>query len=81
MYTYLETSGGQSSNIYINAVPFFNTSGNYKSMAASDSCFAASVPNTCCFIVKALCKFKKNLSSINCLILLIIHTVMFLTVI
>jgi hypothetical protein len=28
IYSYLETSGGQSSNLYINVVPFFNTSVN-----------------------------------------------------
>ncbi len=28
IYSYLETSGGQSSNLYLNAVPFFNTSVN-----------------------------------------------------
>ncbi len=26
IYSYLETSGGQSSNLYLNTVPFFNTS-------------------------------------------------------
>ncbi len=25
IYSYLETSGGQSSNLYLNAVQFFNT--------------------------------------------------------
>jgi hypothetical protein len=34
IYSYLDTSGGQSSNIYLNAVHFFNTSGNYTSVAA-----------------------------------------------
>ncbi len=28
IYTYLETSGGQSSNLYLNVVHFFNTSVN-----------------------------------------------------
>jgi hypothetical protein len=28
IYTYLETSGGQSSNLYLNIVHFFNTSVN-----------------------------------------------------
>ncbi len=28
IYSYLETSGGQSSNLYLNVVPFFNTSVN-----------------------------------------------------
>ncbi len=28
IYTYLETSGGQSSNFYLNVVHFFNTSVN-----------------------------------------------------
>jgi hypothetical protein len=28
IYSYLETSGGQSSNLYLNVVYFFNTGGN-----------------------------------------------------
>ncbi len=28
IYSYLETSGGQSSNLYLNVVPFFNTNVN-----------------------------------------------------
>jgi hypothetical protein len=28
IYSYLETSGGQSSNLYLNVVHFFNTSVN-----------------------------------------------------
>jgi hypothetical protein len=28
IYSYLETSGGQSSNVYLNVVNFFNTSVN-----------------------------------------------------
>jgi hypothetical protein len=34
IYSYLGTSGGQSSNLYLNVVHFFNTSVNSKSMAA-----------------------------------------------
>ncbi len=34
IYSYLETSGGQSSIIYLNAVHFFNTSVNSTSVAA-----------------------------------------------
>jgi hypothetical protein len=33
-YSYLGTSGGQSSNLYLNVVHFFNTSVKYTSMAA-----------------------------------------------
>jgi len=28
IYSYLETSGGQISNLYLNVVPFFNTTVN-----------------------------------------------------
>jgi len=28
IYSYLETSGGQSSNLYLNVVQFFNITGN-----------------------------------------------------
>ncbi len=34
IYSYLETSGGQSSNPYLNVVHFFNTRVDWKSMAA-----------------------------------------------
>jgi hypothetical protein len=34
IYPYLETSGGQSSFPYLNAVHFFNTGVNYRSVAA-----------------------------------------------
>ncbi len=34
IYSYLETSGGQSSNLYLNAVHFFNTRLNLTSLAA-----------------------------------------------
>ncbi len=34
IYYYLETSGGQSYNLYVNVVHFFNTSVNETSVAA-----------------------------------------------
>jgi hypothetical protein len=34
IYSYLETSGSQSSNLYLNVVRFFNTSANLTSVAA-----------------------------------------------
>jgi len=34
IYSYLETSGGKSSNLYLNVVHFFNTSVNSTSAAA-----------------------------------------------
>ncbi len=34
IYSYLETSGSQISNLYLNAVRFFNTSVNLTSVAA-----------------------------------------------
>ncbi len=34
IYSYLETSGGESSYLYLKAVHFFNTSVNYTSVAA-----------------------------------------------
>jgi len=33
IYSYLESSGGQSSNLYLNVIHFFNTSVNWKSVA------------------------------------------------
>ncbi len=50
IYSYLETSGSQSSNINLNVVHFLNTSVNYTSVAAEDCCFPALVSNTCCYI-------------------------------
>jgi hypothetical protein len=41
IYSYLETSGGQSSNLNLNVVHFVNTSVNYTSVGALDSCFLA----------------------------------------
>jgi len=41
IHSYLETSGGQSSNLYLNVVLFFNTSVNWTSVAAYNSCFPA----------------------------------------
>jgi hypothetical protein len=43
IYSYLETSGGKSYNLYWNVVHFFNNSVNYTSVAAQDSCFPALV--------------------------------------
>ncbi len=48
IYSYLETSGGQSLNPYLNVVHFFNTSVNLTSVAAKGSCFSALVSNMCC---------------------------------
>ncbi len=45
VYSYLETSGGQSYNIYLSVVHLLNTSVNYTSVAAQDCCFPALVPN------------------------------------
>ncbi len=39
IYSYLETSGGQSLNQYLNVVYFFNTNVDYTSVAAQDSSF------------------------------------------
>ncbi len=52
VYSYLDTSGGQSSNPYLIAVHFLNTRVNKKSVAAKDNCFPALVSNTCCSIDK-----------------------------
>ncbi len=46
IYSYLETSGGQSFNPYFNAVPFINTRADQKSVAAYDSSFPALVSET-----------------------------------
>ncbi len=51
IYSYLETSGGQSSNPCLNVVHFFNTSVNQTSVASKDSCFPVLVSNTCCSYV------------------------------
>ncbi len=56
VYHYLETSGGRCSNLYLNVVHSFNTSVNQTSVAASDRCFRALVPLTCCFIMVIMCQ-------------------------
>jgi hypothetical protein len=40
IYSFLETSGGQSSNLYFNVVHFFNASVNWTSVANEDSFFS-----------------------------------------
>ncbi len=48
--SYLETSGCQSSDPYLNAIHFFDASINKTSVAAQDICFPALVSNMCCSI-------------------------------
>ncbi len=50
IYSYLETSGGLSSNLYLNVVHLFNTRVNQTSVAAKDCCFHALVSNMHCSI-------------------------------
>ncbi len=52
IYFYLETSGGQSFNLYLNVVHFLNTSVNNIYVATSDSCFSALVSIVCFSIGK-----------------------------
>ncbi len=51
IYSYLETTGGQSSNLYLYVIPFFNTSINKTSVVAWNSCFPALVSKMHCSIV------------------------------
>jgi hypothetical protein len=46
-YSYIETSGGQSSHLHLNVAHFFNTSVNLTSVAAQGSRFPALVSNMC----------------------------------
>ena len=50
IYSYLETSGGQYSIIYLNVVHDFNTSVHQTPVVAEDSCFPAIVSNMRCAI-------------------------------
>ncbi len=50
IYSYLETSGGQSYNLYLNVDHFFNTSVNLTSVATLACCFPALVSNMRCSI-------------------------------
>jgi hypothetical protein len=51
IYSYLETSGSQSFDLYLNVIHFFfNTNVNQTSVAAKDSCFPALMSNMCCSI-------------------------------
>jgi len=58
IYSYLETTGDQSSSLYLNVAHFFNASVNLTSVAAQDSCFPALVSNTCCPINTVLIAIK-----------------------
>jgi len=51
IYSYLETSGGQSLNQYLNVVHFCNTSVILTSVAAQDRCFTALVSIMHCSII------------------------------
>ncbi len=48
IYSYLETSGGHSSNQYLNVVHSFNACVNKIFMAAKDNGCPVSVSDTCC---------------------------------
>ncbi len=50
IYTYSETSGGQSSNLYLNVV-HFSTTVLIRQLWKLRPCFSALVSNTCCSIV------------------------------
>jgi hypothetical protein len=50
IYSYLVVSGGQSSNLFLNVVHFFNASVNLTSVVAYDSSFPALVCNMPCSI-------------------------------
>jgi hypothetical protein len=50
IYSYLEISGGQSYNLYLYVVHFFNTSVNETFVATQDNCFPALVSNMRCSI-------------------------------
>ncbi len=50
IYSYLETSGGQSSILYSNVVEFFNTSVDQTSVTAKDCSFPTLVSNMQCSI-------------------------------
>jgi hypothetical protein len=50
IYSYIETSGGEISSLYLNVVYFFDTSVNLTSVAAYGTCFPALVSNMCCSI-------------------------------
>jgi hypothetical protein len=63
IYSYLETSCGQSCNLYLKVVHFFNTSVNYTSVAAYDCCFPALVSNACCSIAASFTVYNLNESS------------------
>ncbi len=49
--SFLEISGRQSSNLYLNVIHFINASVNETSVTPQDSCFSALVSIMCSFIV------------------------------
>jgi hypothetical protein len=61
IYSYIETSGGESSSLYFNVVYFFHTSVNLTSVAAYGTCFPALVSNTCCSIASGIKKYLLSL--------------------
>ncbi len=59
IYSYLETPGSKSSNLYLNVVDFFSTSINLTSVAAQDSCIPAFVSNMCCTLKWSTSSFQR----------------------
>ncbi len=58
IYFYLETSGGQSSNVYLSIVNFFHHQCSLDIVPAKDNCFSALVSNTCCSMGEGVCSDK-----------------------
>ncbi len=60
IYSYLETSGSQSSHLYLNVDHFFNASVNQTSVGAYGICFPAFVSNMCCSILSLSLTQRQN---------------------
>jgi hypothetical protein len=60
IFFYSDTSGGSSSNLYLNVVHFFYTAVNWTSVADQGICFPALVSNTAEAVFLVVCDLSMN---------------------
>ncbi len=60
IFFYSDTSGGSSSNLYLNVVHFFYTAVNWTSVADQGTCFPALVSNTAEAVFLVVCDLSMN---------------------
>jgi hypothetical protein len=80
IYSYLETSGGQSFNIYLN-VHFFNTSAHKTSVAAYGSCFSCVYLQMCAVLLRDTAKHLHYNTFFTVMLIFVMLSVIMLNVV